>query len=282
MLALLVAVLPIPAEAGSARIQLDVAPGIVAEADYWPGEADMPAVLIVHGFLQTREFPAVRRLAEALADAGFSVLTPSLSLGLDRRRQSLACEAIHTHSMSLDITELRAWTAWLAQRSARPPVLIGHSIGGVQLAALLDTERDLAIEQSVLISPSYFGAEQGPRLVAELRARAAGHLEHGDDGMHRFALGYCRGYVTTPTGLASYLDWDGARLQAALQGASVPVTVVYGERDRHLDPDWLAALGAHGVGLRPVAGAEHLLDLRHEFELFDEVLRVISSRGRHG
>ena len=89
ILGLLVAASAVPVQAGSARIELEVVPGITAEADYWPGEADKPAVLILHGFLQTREFPTVRRLAEALADEGYSVLTPSLTLGLNRRRQSL-------------------------------------------------------------------------------------------------------------------------------------------------------------------------------------------------
>ncbi len=81
------------------RVELEVAPGLTAAAAYWQGEADMPPVLIAHGFLQTREFPTVSRLAESLADFGYSVLKPSLSLGIDRRTKSLACEAIHTHSM---------------------------------------------------------------------------------------------------------------------------------------------------------------------------------------
>jgi len=281
ILALLVAVLPAQADAGSARVELDTPSGAIAEADYWPGAADRPAVLIAHGFLQTREFPTVRRLAEALAGEGYSVLTPSLSLGLDRRRRSLACEALHTHSMSADVAELRAWTAWLAQRTGKPPVLIGHSSGGVQLAAMLDAERDLAVEQTVLIGPSYFGADLAGQRLAELKALADAQLARGDDAMHRFALGYCRSYVTTTAGLASYLDWDAERLQKVLADARAPVTVVFGDRDRYIDRAWLDALGERGVGLRPVAGADHFFDLTHEFELFDEVLQVIS-RGRHG
>lgn len=281
ILALLVTVLPMPADAGSARMQLDMAPGIVAEAEYWPGEADRPVVLIVHGFLQTREFPTVRRLAEALAAEGFSVLAPSLTLGLDRRRRSLACEALHTHSMPVDIDELRAWTAWLAQRTGKPPVLIGHSAGGVQVAAMLEADRSLAVDRAILISPSYFGAEQGPRQAAELRARAADHLAQGDEEMHSFALSYCGRYVTTAAGLTSYLDWDEERLQAVLGTARSPVAVVFGDRDGHIDRVWLDRLGAHGVELRPVAGADHFFDLTYELELFDEVLQAIAG-GRHG
>ena len=95
-------------------MSLELRSGLTAVSDYWPGEADLPAILILHGFLQTREFQTVRRLAEALSDEGYSVLLPSLTLGLDRRRQSVACEAIHTHSMQQDVDELRAWIDWLA------------------------------------------------------------------------------------------------------------------------------------------------------------------------
>jgi pimeloyl-ACP methyl ester carboxylesterase len=93
---------------------------------------------------------------------------------------------------------------------------------------------------------------------------------------------YCTQYVTTAANLASYLDWDRERLRAALsKGVGAPVTVIYGDRDEHVDQAWLAGLGAHGVGLRPVAGANHFFDLEHEFDLLDEVLELISG-ARHG
>ena len=144
---LLLTAMPTTVQAGSARIELAISPGTVAEADYWPGVADRPAVLILHGWLQTHRLPAVRRLAEALADEGFSVLTPSLSLGLHRRRQSLDCEAIHTHAMAQDVVELGAWTRWLAARTGKPPILIGHSGGGIQVAALLEAQPELPIDR---------------------------------------------------------------------------------------------------------------------------------------
>jgi hypothetical protein len=45
------------AHAGSARLSLERPSGLTAVSDYWAGEADRPAILILHGFLQTREFP---------------------------------------------------------------------------------------------------------------------------------------------------------------------------------------------------------------------------------
>ena len=268
------------AHAGSARMSLELPSGLTAESDYWPGEADRPAILILHGFLQTREFPTVRRLAEGLADEGYSVLLPSLTLGLDRRRQSVACEAIHTHSMQQDVGELRAWIDWLWQRHDKPPVIVGHSAGGAQIVALLDTHPDLVVEQALLISLSYFGEEQGPDRSALLRARAQRDLAGNPDGMSRYALTFCQQYVTAPAQLLSYLDWDKHSLREALGRSPVPVTVVYGGSDTRVDSQWLEELRDGGVRVRRVRGANHFFDLAHEFELFDEVLDILDGGSR--
>ena len=273
---LLVAAVPTAADAGSARMELTIVPGVVAEADYWPGAADMPAILIVHGFLQTRDFPTVRRLATALAEEGFSVLTPSLSLGLNRRLRSLACEAVHTHAMQHDVAELRAWTAWLAQRTGKPPVVIGHSTGGVQLAAMLEANPDLAVRHALLIGLTYFGQELGSESAEALRARARDDLARGQEHVNPYALTYCRKYVTTAANLLSYLQWDSRRLQQTITAGTVPVTVIVGAHDESIDQAWLQALRAGGVSVRAVAGARHFFDLAHEPDLLDAVEQVIT------
>jgi dienelactone hydrolase len=262
-------------------MELPVASGVVAEAEYWPGEADLPAVLVVHDFLQTREVSTVRRLAEALADQGFSVLTPSLTLGFSRRQQGVACEALHTHSMQQDIAELRAWTVWLTQRSGKPPVLIGHSAGGVHLSAMLEANRDLDVAHAVLIGLSHFGEGLDAPGLAALRARALSDLASTTDLMQPYALTYCRSYVTTPANLLSYLQWDKDRLARALATSPVPVTVIYGERDSHIDTAWLEGLRSSGATLWPVAGASHFFGFVPELELVDEVLQVITGAS-HG
>ncbi len=45
-------------------------------------------------------------LLNTVADDDYTVLAPTLTLGLMRRAQSLPCEAIHTHGMDLDVDEL--------------------------------------------------------------------------------------------------------------------------------------------------------------------------------
>ena len=269
------------APAGSALVTLTLDDGRIAEAEYWPGETQRPSVIVLHGFLATRDFPTVRRLAEALADEGHSVLLPTLSLGLDRRRQSVACEAIHTQSMQHDVAELRRWVEWMREHGGGAPAVIGHSAGGVQVTAMVDHFRDLHASRTVLISLSYFGEEQGAAMFTTLRERAQRDLASMPEGVHPYALSYCKEYVTTPAALLSYLEWDKGRMTAALASSSVPVTVIYGSNDKRIDAEWLESLSGGGVTVRMVDGANHFFDLAHELDLLDEVLRELN-RGRRG
>ena len=111
-------------------------------ADYRPGEAGRPAVLVVHGFLQTFNFSTIAALVNDLADQGYTVLAPTLTLGIDGRSASLACDAIHTHTEVGEAEEVAAWVAWLRARGYADIALIGHSSGALTVldyAAHADT-----------------------------------------------------------------------------------------------------------------------------------------------
>jgi hypothetical protein len=58
--------------AQAAVVFQDIRPGIRAGASYQVGEHNKPAILLLHGFLQTREFPTVATLAGGLHDAGYN------------------------------------------------------------------------------------------------------------------------------------------------------------------------------------------------------------------
>lgn len=107
-----------PAAAHAELVQQLMRPGIPASAEYLAGERDKPAVLLLHGFLQTYEFSTVTTLARGLHDAGYTILSPTLSLNIPGRKQRLACEAVHKHSMDDDVAEIARWAA--ASRSTCP------------------------------------------------------------------------------------------------------------------------------------------------------------------
>lgn len=74
---------PIAGHAGVVDAQLPS--GKMASASYQAGNKDQPAVLVLHGFLQTRAFPTVTSIVEAVSTAGYTTLAPTLTLGISRR-----------------------------------------------------------------------------------------------------------------------------------------------------------------------------------------------------
>src|SRR4030066_1423496 len=135
-----------PAAAHAVIAQQEMRPGITASAEYLIGERSKPAVLLLHGFLQTRDFPTVATLARGLQDAGYTVLAPTLSLNIPNRAQSLACEAVHKHSLDDDVAEIGRWVRWLKSRGHHSIVLVGHSFGSLQLLAYLSLKPDAAVK----------------------------------------------------------------------------------------------------------------------------------------
>ncbi len=146
-----------PCIANSELITHGMGRGLAATAEYLQGDAGAPAALILHGFLQTREFITVRRLADSLHESGYTILLPNLTLGINVRKESLSCEAIHTHSMQQDLNEISRWIDWLEHRKHDKIVLIGHSAGSLQLAAYLSSHLNQPIQHSILISLIAYG-----------------------------------------------------------------------------------------------------------------------------
>ena len=132
-------------------------------ADYLAGTTDTNPILLLHGFLQTNEFSTVSRLATALNDSGYTVLNPTLSLGISNRKQSLACEAIHTHSLDSDAAEVGQWVDWMYKKTGKPVILVGHSAGGPVILKYMEDYNSRYVDNTILISLSYYNS----RLTAE-------------------------------------------------------------------------------------------------------------------
>jgi pimeloyl-ACP methyl ester carboxylesterase len=249
--------------------------GVVATAQLLEGEADKQAVLILHGFLQTHDFFTVRRLADALHDMGHTVLLPNLTLGIDNRRQSLACEAIHTHTMEQDIEEIDFWTNWLYRHNRNKVTLVGHSAGSLQLLAYLAEEPDPLVDQAILISLIAFA--QGPIAKEDEteRQRALEQLAQGEERISHYRLAYCDSYATTPANYLSYLAWNGNKTLENLNNLAVVPTIILGGEDQRLGENWLPSLKGAGAAVIEVPGANHFFDHEYEFDLMDCILELL-------
>lgn len=273
LLCLLIWVFPTAAHAD--LVQQLMRPGIPASADYSVGERSKPAVMLLHGFLQTREFPTVASLARGLHDAGYTVLSPTLSLNIPDRKQSLACEAVHKHSLDDDVAEIGRWVNWLKSRNHHAIVLLGHSFGSMQLLAYLSANPDAAVKGYIGTSliEAQIGPVDRPTLIAQLENRILGKQR----ALINQSLSFCIKYPSTPEGLLSYVRWDQARVLASLKQSPVSVKLIMGDSDEMLGKGWLKALQHIQAPLVLVKGANHFMDGEHEFDLLEHSLGYLAS-----
>jgi len=265
-----------PAYCEIVSLKLDV--GLEATAELLRGETDHKPILILHGFLQTRDFFTVRRLADALNDEGYTVLLPNLSLGLNHRRQGLACEAIHTHTMEQDVDEVSRWVDWLHRQTGQPITLIGHSVGSLMLLAYLDSTPAPPIDQTLLISLIAF--VQGP-IAKESEAdreRAIRQLAIAPAAMSSYPLAFCDTYVTTAGNYLSYIHWDGKKSLECLNKLPHKPTVILGSKDKRLGSDWMPLLRETGAEVIEIEGANHFFNNNYEFDLMDTISNLLQRK----
>lgn len=264
-----------PVAAQAAVVELDMRHGISTSAEYLAGERSKPAVLLLHGFLQTREFRTVATLGNSLHDAGYTVLMPTLSLNIPNRTQSLACEAVHRHSMGEDIAEITRWVSWLKSRGHQRIVLVGHSFGSLQLLAYLNAQPDAAVKAYVGSSliETRIAAISRPVLITQLNDR----VQRKQHDLVTQTVSLCRKYTAPPEDLLSYVVWDQARTLNAVKVSPVRMLLIMGDADKMLGPNWIKALRHIQAPMVIVQGANHFMDAEHEFDLLEHTLDFLQT-----
>jgi pimeloyl-ACP methyl ester carboxylesterase len=255
--------------ASGQEITLEMPNHLIARANYQPGKDNQPAVLLLHGFLQTQEFHTVYSMLEGLHEQGYTVLAPTLTLGVPYRNQSLACEAIHTNTIEDDSAEIGTWLSWLETRQHGPIILVGHSTGSTELLAYLSRHKDPRIKKLIgasIIEGSLEGGEQTRiKLIASLKQR----IKAKDHSLVTHQLSFCSHYTATPESLLSYLRWSPRRILDAARASDIPITFIMGSDDHRMPSGWIEQLKKTGKTIRIIEGAGHFLDGVHEFDLQD-------------
>jgi dienelactone hydrolase len=259
------------------RVQLSMRPNLDALAEYRAGDPAKPAVLLLHGFLQTHEFPIVHHMTDGLADKGFTVLAPTLTLGVTHRHTSLACEAIHTHTLEDGMAEIDRWVAWLAKRHKGPIILIGHSLGSITLLAYMQRGAPPPVRHFIGVSimeGRIEGRKGGNEAVlADLRQR----IKLGKGTPMKVPYSFCKSFNAVPGSLFSYLAWTPDRIMATSTRLRADITYIMGSRDDRLGPGWIDALRRTGVVVKIIQGANHFMDGEHEFDLLDNLVLELNN-----
>jgi len=259
-------------------VKLSNASSKTVVADYLQGTNNANPVILLHGFLQTNEFPTVSRLESALHDSGYTVLNPTLSLGLSNRKQSLSCEAIHTHSLASDADELKLWINWLYKKTGRPVTIIGHSAGGPVVLKYMQDNNAKYMDHTILISLSYYAS--GPT-ANETQAHAETALKainSGSNPLGSYALDYCKTYPTYASAFLSYYNWNRAKVSSAVSQFNDRISVIIGTGDKRIDSDWHQQLKKKHNNVILIEGANHFFDQAYEFDLTDTIENLLTEK----
>jgi pimeloyl-ACP methyl ester carboxylesterase len=261
-------------------VKLTNASGKVIAADYIQGTNNAPPILLLHGFLQTNEFSTVSRLAAVLQDLGYTVLNPTLSLGISNRKQSLSCEAIHTHSLDSDAAEIAQWVAWLHEKTDKPVTLIGHSAGGPVLLKYMEDSNAKFTDHVILISLSYYATGSINSNNKKYAEKALAAINSGTDPLDTYGLSYCETYPTYASAFLSYYNWDRARIGSAVSKFNDRITIILGSNDKRIDKDWQQQLQKQHNNVIMIEGANHFFDQTHEFELMDVIEQLLAENSK--
>lgn len=265
------------ASAAADTVELALPNKLVAQAEYRKGEAGKPTVLLIHGFLQTHEFPTIHRLTDGLHSAGYGVLAPTLTLGVTHRRQSLPCEAVHFHTMADDTREIARWVNWLKAGKASSIVLLGHSFGSVTSLAYLASHPDVKVNKLIGVSAAEgrlkIDEVQRDKLIRQTRQKVAAKQR----ALIAESLSFCQSFRGTPESMLSFLEWSPQRILTSVRRMPVPTTFIMGSRDDRLGPDWINLLRKTPAKVHVIEGANHFMDGDFEFDLLDSVLLELKS-----
>ena len=202
------------------------------------GAGDRVAVL-VHGM--TTDSGSWWRVGPALADRGYRVLAPDLPG--------------HGRSPRAPEYTLRAMGTAVADAvPARPALAIGHSLGGLVVAATVDR---LKPARAVYVDPPW-GPPPGPEVAAYLRTQpewtldqlAAFHPRWPAEAVREKHAALSR---WDPRTLQVVRDYPGPRHR------TVPSLVVAAELESMIDDTLAERLRAEGLPVRRVAGTGHVV-----------------------
>jgi len=251
--------------------------GMIAKAEYAQEDLSQPAILILHGFLQTHSANTIIQLSSHLTTEGFSVLAPSLTLGINKRKQSLSCEAIHTHSMDDDINEIEFWINWLKSKGFKDIYIIGHSYGSLHSIIYSSKKYDPIVRK--LIATSLVDNEHGvgKELHKKQLMNVNNKVSNNDFSLEKYKISFCKEYVSPPKEFLSYAKWNQNEIIKLLNNVKTPVHIILGSNDKRIDKNWPNRLKKAGAKLTLIDGANHFFAAEYEFDLADSVISLINN-----
>jgi pimeloyl-ACP methyl ester carboxylesterase len=267
----------------AAEISIPLSSGNKALADFRPGDTSKPAIFILHGFLQTYRYSTVQLLVDELADNGYTVLAPTLTLNIDQRRNGLGCDAIQNHTVADGNREIADWVAWLKGQGYAHIIAIGHSSGSMQLLSYISEQPLPTLDYFIAISIAPFDDWRKPEQTRQEVSAAQQRLQQNPNAISSYSLSFCNNnYSAPPAAYLNYIQWSAAWLLQRLKQSPVPLHLILGGADTWLPPDWVATLKVMELPLTIIDEASHNFIGPQEFEFQETVSTLLEEdAGRH-
>ena len=261
----------------AATVQLTFKNGLTARADFRKGEENMPAILLLHGFLQTHQFSTVQSITDELTDSGYTILAPTLSHGIDNRLQSLTCDTIQSHKFGDHHSELDSWVNWLKEKGYQELIFIGHSTGCLRLLSYINYNplSSLKVHGLILISPTTPNTKTDDRLKKQINyAKSLG--KDNKSNLEKFSLAYCQNnYIASPNAFLSYASLDEHAVIDFMNKTPYPIINILGTKDNLLPDNWINTLSEQKSHIFTIEEANHFFSNGQELELYDALHTAI-------
>ncbi len=204
-----------------------------ANAEWSVPESAEPevAVLWLHGLFQTHSMrEPISQQREFWVSEGFPVLSPTLTLGVNDRREPYDCSYPLDHTYELNLEEIKAWVRWLKGQGVRRIILAGHSMGGQQVIHAAEALRgDRTVVGVLAVAPAKGTLREHPLLgrARELVRRGEGRR------LLETSFFYCPSTRVSARTLHSYYGVD-RNIGRSLRKLDIPVLIVWGGEDERV------------------------------------------------
>lgn len=270
------ALISLPGMARAEMLEQQLPGGLPVNAEYLPADAKKPAILVLHGFLQTYEFMATRNIVNGLSALGYTVLAPNLSLGVPNRKQSMQCMAAHNHTFDDDLAEIDFWVTWLQKQGYSSIILVGHSWGSQHILGYKIHNPNSPV--SAIIAISLVRTHESAQIQAKQIINARARLQQHDKSLQAYNLSFCKEFMATPQSYLSYVEWDDKHVidvLSQLQKQKIPVSAIIGGQDKRIDQAWLQLIQHRVSSMTVIEGANHFFSHVYEFELNDQLEKIL-------
>lgn len=266
------------ASALAAPVTMTLDNGLTANADYQTGQANKPAIMVVHGFQSTYNYGTIQSIASELADKGYTVLTPNLTLGVNNRNEPLACDQAHTSTLTDEGKELAQWANWLKTKGNKHLIMIGHSAGSSSILSSLENN-PANLEQVVLTALYDFDGWSEDTLQRD-KKRAQQNMHSGK--LEQYNMSICRGnFLANSETYLTYRNWNKARILDTINRSTYPINVIMPGSDIRLSGNnrhWLEELGTSKAQLSVIKNADHFFSADAEFDLNEAINHAIDHK----